>query len=167
MSTVAPDVHPVTAGALGAVEMGKTFLLNTFKYVPDEKLNWAPAPTSRSPLRIVAHCAVSNYGLAGVLRGEEITASNFKELEALMSPEEEKITTREQAVQAIEDSANVAKQAIAAVDPSTFETMIGKGDLTGPTLFFMNLIGMHMQMHAAQVDYLETCWGDRESHFGG
>ena len=35
-----------------------------------------------------------------------------------------------------------------------------------PMTFLMNLPGIHANAHAAQIDYLQTCWGDQEVHFG-
>jgi len=167
MSTVAPDLHPVLAGAIQSLEMGRGMLLNTFKYVPEDKLNWSPSGSAKSALRIVAHCAVSNFGIAGLLRGEDPRAGNFQELMDLMDPEELKITTREQAVEALNASTEEVKAAIAGTSPVRLGEMIGKDDLMGPCTFYVNLPGLHMSMHSAQIDYLETCWSDGVPHFRG
>ena len=31
--------------------------------------------------------------------------------------------------------------------------------------FLMKLLGVHAFGHTAQIDYLQTCWGDQEVHF--
>lgn len=167
MSAIAPDTHPVTAGALQGLEMGKGMLLNTFKYVPDDKLTYTPSPTSKNALQIAAHCAVTNYGLASMLRGESSEINTFAQLFEYLNQEEAKFTSREQVVAAIDDSVENVKSAIQGVSPSSFEGMVGQGELQGPTTFFMNLPGLHMSMHSAQIDYLQTGWGDMETHFSG
>lgn len=167
MSAIAPDTHPVTAGALQSLELGKGMLLNTFKYVPDDKLDYTPCATSKSALRIAAHCAVSNYGIAAMLRGEPSEITTFAQLFDYCNQEEVKFTSREQVLGALEDSYTVIKDAIQNVSPSQFEGMVGRGELQGPTVFFMNLPGLHMSMHSAQIDYLQTGWGDMTTHFSG
>ena len=167
MSAIAPDTHPVTAGALQSLEMGKSMLLNTFKYVPDDKLTYSPAGTSKSALQIAAHCAVSNYGIAAMLRGEPSEINTFAQLFEYCNQEEAKFTSREQVLAAIDDSVENVKKAIQGVSPSQFEGLVGQGELQGPTPFFMNLPGIHMSMHSAQIDYLETTWGDMTTHFNG
>ena len=167
MSAIAPDTHPVTAGAIQGLEMGKGMLLNTFKYVPDDKLSYTPSETSKSALRIAAHCAVTNYGLAAMLRGEPSEITTFAQLFDYCNQEEVKLTSREQVVAALEDSCENVKAAIQSVSPSDFEGMVGQGELQGPTTFFMNLPGLHMSMHSAQIDYLQTGWGDMTTHFNG
>ena len=167
MSAIAPDTHPLTAGAIQSLEMGKGMLLNTFKYVPDDKLTHTPAASSKSALRIAAHCAVSNYGIASMLRGEPSEINTFAQLMEYCNQEEAKFTSREQVVAALEDSCENVKSAIQGVSPSQFDGMVGQGELQGPTAFFMNLPGLHMSMHSAQIDYLETTWGDMAPHFNG
>ena len=167
MSAIAPETHPVTAGAIQSLEMGKGMLLNTFKYVPDDKLGYTPSETSKSALRIAAHCAISNYGIAAMLRGEPSEISTFAQLTEYCNAEEAKFTSREQVVGALEDSCEKVKAAIQGVSPSTFEGMVGQGELQGPTTFFMNLPGLHMSMHSSQIDYLQTTWGDGTPHFNG
>jgi len=34
-----------------------------------------------------------------------------------------------------------------------------------PMTWLMNLPGRHAMSHGAQIDYLQTCWGDQEVHF--
>jgi hypothetical protein len=36
---------------------------------------------------------------------------------------------------------------------------------TMPMTFLMTLPGTHAMSHTAQIDYLQTCWGDQEVHF--
>jgi hypothetical protein len=34
-------------------------LLRNLAKTPDDRLNWSPSPTARTPLHLVAHCAFS------------------------------------------------------------------------------------------------------------
>lgn len=144
---------------------GKERLLKTFSFVPDDKLAWSPTPTSKSALRIVAHIGISNEGMAGIVRGEKPPFSDMRELFAMIDAEELKIASRAAAVQLVEEGTN---QALAALDSLTPEQLGGMAGLPGaemPMAQFIMVIGMHMLNHAAQIDYLQTTWGDLENHF--
>lgn len=164
MQTMTP-VSELIAQAKMHAERNAAQLLHTFSFVPDDKLNWTPSPTSKSALRIVAHCAVSNHGISRAIRREPSPEMPFEELLKMMEAEELKITTREQAIQAVNDSLKVVLESL---DTVTQEAAGGTanspfGEL--PMMFWMFLPGNHMLGHACQVDYLQTIWGDLEFHF--
>jgi hypothetical protein len=161
------SAHPVAAQALQGLEQGRRLFLNTFTHVPDDKLTWTPAPSSKSALRIAAHCAITNFGIASILRGEPSTITSFQELAAIMDAEEAKFTSREQVVQALEASSDAMRDAIGAMTPEQIERNYGAGELEGPAAFYMTLPGLHMCMHSSQIDYLQTMWGDPVPHFAG
>ncbi|MGO8671705.1 MAG: DinB family protein [Capsulimonadaceae bacterium] len=146
------------------VEMSKTRLLKTFAAVPDDKLTWSPSETSKSPLRIVAHSGLSNRSLAAMIRGEQRPAMSMEEILAGREAEEKAITTREQAVALVEESVQVY---LAALDTVTEERLAG----TVTTPFgvipmhgFMFMGSRHMDGHSAQIDYIQTIWGDLAFH---
>jgi hypothetical protein len=158
-------MQEIIGQAKQSIVMGKERFLKTFSFVPDDKLTWSPTPSSKSALRIAAHIGISNQGMAGVVRGEKPPFSSMAELFAMIDAEEQKITTRDAAVQLIEASTN---SALAALDALTPEQLGGAAGLPGmemPMAQFIMIIGMHMSNHAAQIDYLQTTWGDLENHF--
>ncbi|HPT99844.1 MAG TPA: DinB family protein, partial [Armatimonadota bacterium] len=83
---------------------GKSRFLNTFAFVPDDKLTWTPSPTALSALRIAAHVGVTNQTLAGAIAGEALPTNDPAELSAMGDAAEKAITTREAAVRLIEES---------------------------------------------------------------
>lgn len=60
-------------------------------------------------------------------------------------------------------------EVIAALDTLTPEGICATLDTSlgwsMPMTFLMKLPGMHAISHAAQIDYLQTCWGDQDVHF--
>ena len=40
------------------IQLNADELLGALGHVPDDKLNWAPSESTRSPLQIAAHCGV-------------------------------------------------------------------------------------------------------------
>ncbi|NLC58550.1 MAG: DinB family protein [Armatimonadetes bacterium] len=140
--------------------MAKERLLKTFSFVPEEKLTWSPSPTAKSALQILAHTGTSNQSLAALLRGEPGGAEEHERLHAA----EAAITTRAQAVQLIEESTEEVLAALDTLTPERIASMVETPWLTAPMPFFMGLPALHMQGHAAQIDYLQTIWGDEQFH---
>lgn len=155
---------------IGAAKMQigitKSRLLDTFAHVPDDKLTWSPDPKSKSPLRIAAHAAVTNRHFASMARGNAPTASSVEEFAALQESEEIALATREQVVAALEES---TAGLLTAIDGITPEQLAGSTQVAGralPTKVFIFLGARHLDGHAAQIDYLQTTWGDQVNHFG-
>jgi len=169
MASTAPELttHPVTEQALAGLERGRRLLYNTFKYVPEEKLTWAPSETAKCALHVAAHCVIVNYGIANLLKGEGAKITTFADLFAISAAKEKEFTDKQQVLDQIEASTQAVGDAIRAVPAEGIEAMVGHGELQSPAAFYMNLAGMHMAMHSAQIDYLQTTWGDCVPHFGG
>ncbi|MBA3726802.1 MAG: DinB family protein, partial [Armatimonadetes bacterium] len=45
-------------------------LLQNFAKMPDDRVNWSPAPTARTPVEIVAHCAEAIGHLTEMMHGQ-------------------------------------------------------------------------------------------------
>ena len=54
--------------------------------------------------------------------------------------------------------------ALDALTPERIDSIVETPVVTRPMPFFMNLPGIHMGNHAAQIDYLQTIWGDMDFH---
>jgi hypothetical protein len=155
---------------IGAAKMllnqTKARVLDTFAHVPDDKLTWSPDPQAKTPLRIVAHCAVSNFRFASFARGNAPAADTVEKAVALQEADELAITTRAEAVAQLEKS---TADLLAAIDSLTPEQLAGSAELPGraiPMSTFIFLGARHLDSHAAQIDYLQTTWGDQMNHFG-
>ena len=151
--------------AKGAVQTSRDLLLKTFAFVPDEKLNWSPSTTARTPLQIAAHCGGANATFATLLRGEPWPlAKTAAEANEQIRNGPTEIHTREAAVQKIEDSAAALVAALEKATPATLETMLWTAFGEFPYGFAMTFPAEHMAGHARQIDYLETIWGDQVDH---
>ena len=140
-------------------------LSTTLSFVPDNKLNWSPSPTARTPLAIVAHCCVANRMFAKVLRGEPIAPMpTHEEVRTLSQKFEATIRERAEAVRQLEAS---SEEVVAALATMTAERLATSQNSPGgplPMAVWVNLPSMHMGNHASQVDYLQTIWGDVTDH---
>ena len=140
-------------------------MLSTLKHVPDDKLNWSPAETARTALQIATHCAHANNAFAMVIRGEELPFSGSAEEAAARIREAGRdVTSRDIAVQMLEESTQTVLKALDGVTPDQLGTSPMSPFGPFPFALWMNLSAIHTGGHARQIDYLETIWGDVEDH---
>jgi uncharacterized protein YndB with AHSA1/START domain len=160
--TEAPaDVHTASAQIQQAKQIaGMAFarLRDTFDHVPDDKLFWTPAGTAKGAVQIVAHTSYANVYFAAILRGDPMPDKPVPEVVADILRQEVNIKTRAEAKELLDRTSQETLDAYDTIDPMR---------ATDPRVaFIMTLIGRHIDGHAAQIDYLQTCWGDMVDHFG-
>ncbi len=166
MSTMtAPDLLELISRTKQDVEMTKERLLRTFAFVPEDKLTWSPSPTSRHALWIAGHCGVANGAFAALLRSEEasLPASPEEAMVQIWNGGRD-VASREEAVKLVEDSTTQVLQALDNVGEEMLETSPMSPFGPFPFAFWMQLPAEHMKAHAPQIDYLQTIWGDLETH---
>jgi hypothetical protein len=140
-------------------------LLKTFSFVPDNKLSWSPAKTSRTPLAIVAHCCMSNRLFAKVLRGETISPMPTPaQMHESARQFEATIRDRAEAVRQLQASREEIVAALATMTAERFATSPDSPFGAMPMAFWAALPSLHMGNHACQIDYLQTIWGDLVDH---
>jgi hypothetical protein len=148
-----------------AAEKGKDELLQTFAFVPEDKLTWSPSQSARSALWMVAHCGVSNRAFATIIRGETLSLSDDpEEVAAQVRNGGRDVTSREAAVRIVEESTAEVLSALDAVTPERLASSPDSPFGPVPFSFWMMLPGEHMQGHTRQLEYLQTIWGDLEDH---
>ena len=154
-------VAEAQAGARKATER----LSKGLGFVPDDKLNWSPSPTARTSLAIVAHCTLANRFFAQLLRGEPISPMPTpQQMHESMRQFETTIRDRAEAVRQLEAS---CEEVVAALGKMTAKRLATSADSPFgplPMTVWMSLPGLHMGGHAAQLDYLQTIWGDLVTH---
>jgi len=141
--------------------------LRTLSFVPEDKTTWSPAPTAKNALQIAAHTAVTAGFFAQLIRDGKFPSGDMQEMFGAMAAAEAAVTNRQAAIDLLKKNTDAI---VAALDAATPE-LIGKMLPTPfgsemPMAFFMNLPGVHAQVHGSQIDYLQTCWGDMDPHMG-
>jgi len=164
MST-STEIHPLVAQAKQETEDCRAYLLNTFSFVPEGKLTWSPAETCKNAIQIVAHCAVCNDMFAERIKRVPWPDVPLSEFLANRGRLEAEITTREAAIQALEDSCAKVQAALDAMSQDDVDSVVETPAFSRPMTFFMFLPAKHMDGHACQIDFLQTCWGDMVVHF--
>ena len=165
MST-ALSVSPQTQAAIDSSKKMLEMVAQRFKltlgYVPDDKLNFKPAETCKSPLQIAAHVAVSNYNFITIIKGE--LAGDPTEMFAESHRREQAITTREQALAEFDASIKAVQAELDNITDERFHSEIQTPIINAPMIFWMNLPARHIDNHASQIDYIQTIYGDMDWH---
>ncbi len=124
---------------------------NNLDFVPEDKLNWKPAPEAKSVLEIINHATGTVHMFTHVLTGshqhELQPATNRDEAKALLT----------QVVQAHQTT-------IAALTPTQLEEMVETPVGQLPKAIAASLPVVELINHHGQLTYIQTLLGDGESH---
>lgn len=127
---------------------------------PDDRLNWSPSATCRTPIQQVAHSAMAISGIHGMLTGKGNMPENLAEFDATMREGEKQFTTREQALELLEKN---SAEYLAWMDTLTDEklsTIIDSPMGPLPLSVGITFAGFHTRGHTAQLEYIQTIYGD-------
>lgn len=139
-------------------QMGFSRLQRSLEFVPEDKREWAPSPTSKSAQRIAAHCAVANRQFAAILRGDQAPYRTARELASEVYEEETSLVEWNETLATLEAANTEALAAFEHVDPKRVMS-------DAKVAFVLSLMGRHADGHAGQLEYLQTVWGDTVDHF--
>jgi uncharacterized damage-inducible protein DinB len=147
---------------------GMEIFLRNFSYVPDDRLNWTPTPTSKSALRIAAHTALYMGRFARMIQERRLPVpENLAEWLAERDAEEIAITSREEMEKAFREGTAEVLAALDALTQEDVELTLDSGQgWSMPMQQLMVLPSWHATVHLGQIDYLQTCWDDQQVYVG-
>ncbi len=138
--------------------------MRAFAKVPEDRLHWSPSPTARSPLAIVAHCALSLGFIGELLAGTPYAAPTTAQADAEHLQRERTITTRAQALDLWNANLTRFIAQLEAMNEEDMAKMVllpfGLG--SAPMAYMVGVAAIHTREHLAQLEYLQTVYGDRE-----
>jgi hypothetical protein len=146
-----------------AVQEMELFLRN-FSYVPEERLDWSPTPTSKSALRIAAHTALYLRRFAWMIRNRELAdPDHLEQWIARRDREEIAITTAQQVEMAFREGTQDVISAIDSLSPEDLQIVITSKNGGFVSLkYLITLPAWHTTVHLGQIDFLQTCWDDQK-----
>lgn len=150
--------------AVSSAASGHNRFTTTYSHVPGDKLTFKPAPTAKSALQIAAHVAVVNYNFAGMMTGEHPGFESLDEIVNGSSDKEAELDTPEKVSEALEASFRHLVSTMESLTPEQYGAMTKLPFGPFPVAQLIFFPGVHLQNHAGQIDYLQTCWGDQEFH---
>jgi len=134
---------------------------------PDDRINWSPSPTARTPIQQVAHAANAIPGIQGMATGKPFPFKSLAEFDAAMRAEEAGFNDREQARALLET--NTAAY-LSWLDTLTPEQIASPVQMPfGPPVplsVAITFAAYHLRGHVAQMDYIQTIYGDQDWHMG-
>ncbi len=145
-------MHPLETMAQQIEWAGGNFAYN-LGFIPDDKIDWKPAPHAKSALEIVNHTAEALLKMSSVLRGGKYQADFVA------------TTTRAAAQSAIRESAAQFAQTIRGLKPEEFEQIVVLpwGECSKNDAVSLNAV--EIAHHHGQIAYIQTLLGDTVSHF--
>ena len=135
---------------------------------PDDKLNWTPSATARTPIQQVAHAANGISGIQRMLVGKQFPFTSLSEFDAAMRADEKEYTGRDQVLSLLEQN---SADYLAWLDMLTVEQLAATVQLpfgpSAPTAVAITFAAYHLRHHVAQMDYIQTIYGDHDWHLTG
>lgn len=149
-----------------AVASMEDFLRN-FSYIPDEKLDWRPAPTAKSGMRIAAHTALFAVRFAKMIRERELPGQDGIDAWVARCVEEEiDLTDRGEMERVFRAGTAEVLSALDGLRAEDIELTLGsESGFSVPMRHVMGLPSFHATVHMGQIDFLQTCWDDQEVYF--
>lgn len=134
---------------------------------PDDRINWSPSSTARTPVQQVGHGANSLPGIQGMLTGKPFPYKSIAEFEAALRAADAEFTGREQVLALLEKNTSEYLAWLDTVTPSqlaaTVQPPFGP---PVPMAVAVTFAAYHLRAHVAQMDYIQTIYGDRDWHMG-
>jgi len=155
-------MEDVISEAKAELLRAKSRIVTALTTTPDDKIGWSPAPTARTPIELVAHSALGISGIQEVLAGKPFPFSDMTAADTEFRAAEKEFATREQALGLLEK--NTAAY-VAWLDTLTAEQIGATFTEFGRPIAMASAITFaadHLRNHAAQLEYIQTIYGDRE-----
>lgn len=130
----------------------------------DDKINWAPSPTARTIIQLVAHGAMGTKGIGEMIAGKPFQFSSLEEMDAALLDAESKFSTRQEVLALLEQTSS---EYLAWLDTLSTEQLNSVAKLPFgeiPMKVAITIPADHLRGHAGQIDYVQTIYGDRSWH---
>lgn len=158
---------PEAAAARDRFVQVKNQFLATFARIPEDRQTWTPAPTARTPVQIVAHCAEAIRNLDQMIQGIAFEPQTTKEADRGFREHEAGFTSAGPALQLFEEN---SAHLIATFERLTaddlerpFVAPFGMGEF--PMASSLDFPADHTRSHISQLEYIQTIIGDRDWGF--
>ena len=135
----------------GQLDWAHSNILNNLDFLPEDKINWKPAPSAKSVLEIINHATGTVHMFTSAMTGGAKTE---------LTPASDRQSAKSLLTQVIQAHQN----AIRALEPSEMERIVSLpiGDL--PVSAVAGLPVIELVNHHGQITYIQSLLGDEESH---
>jgi len=146
----------------------KDRLVHGLNTTGEDRLNWSPGPTARTPVEIVAHAALAVKHIHEQLDGKPFPFPSTAEAEVYFRDWEKAFQSRDEVLALLEANGSAYLEWLDDLTPDQFagHMVMPFGLGVMPIPFALGAQAHHLNWHAAQLDYLQTTYGDRAWHIG-
>ena len=140
-------------------------LVRTVQAVPDDKMNWKPLDNGRPVLDLLGDVAQVTGMIAELARTRGEVKPSYEKFAALIT--ERADWTREVAMTALEENAQKLYAAIGELSEAELAqdvTMEIGGGMTMPLAAWIMMANRTFISRFAQINYIQTLYGDFDSH---
>ena len=142
----------------------KDRLAHALATTPDDKISWSPSATARTPIQIFGHAAASPHFIMGMLIGKPFPFAGFAELDAAMREEEKSFTDRKQVLDILDKTSAEYLAWLDTLTPEQIGSTVSMPFGQIPMAVGITLAADHIRSHTAQINYLQTIYGDHDWH---
>ena len=149
--------------AANEMELLKAQFLRALVNTPDDRLNWSPAPLARTPLQLMAHSSYSLGFIQTMFAGSPYPVPTMAEADAGFMEMDAKIDSREEAIALFESKVEAMVTYLRGLTTEDLDRQIEMPFKLGqaPLRAIIGVGAMHTRSHLAQLEYVQTCYGDR------
>jgi len=144
-------------------QMSVSRMKRILESTPDDRLLWTPGPAARTPLAQVVHAANSIHHIHTAMMGTRYATPTMEEADAEFLALEAGIATREEALALLDKNSQTYIDWLDQLSEERLSDMVPLPFNLGeaPLDFMLVMPAWHTNDHAAQMDYIQTCYGDR------
>ncbi len=135
-------------------------LTQAFEAIPDEHLHWTPSATTRTPVQIAAHAALSILGIRDYILGKPLPSSDHAELYKCFRKLEDEYTTRQQVNELLKNSIAEYSAWLETLTPEDLGRPIEGTMSTEPLSEWITFPATHIRYHTGQLEYIQSVHGD-------
>jgi uncharacterized damage-inducible protein DinB len=147
-------MHPLE-GLAGLGRFATANTVHNLKFIPEDKLDWKPAPSAKSAYEIIGHLVAVLTCMKPVMEGHEWAP-----------PQETVPTSLEQAQQVLSEAGEAYLAAITRIPPETLGNNVTIwGGYTVPLARAASMPVVDLIHHHGQIAYIQTLLGDEAMHF--
>lgn len=140
-------------------------LLATYAAVPEEKLTWSPGGPARDATWMVAHTGLANQAFSIMLRGEmPPMPEDPDEIGEAIRNTGKGMTSRSEAEGLVREHTDAVLSSLDEMTDERLDSTLQTPFGPMPMRFWLEVPYRHMYSHKAQLDYMQTIWGDLDEH---
>lgn len=136
--------------------------LRVYGSTPDDRVNWSPTTTARTPNQIAAHVAMALESILNMAKGNPFPIQDVAEADKSFRTWEMQFSDRSEIVRMIEERSKAIVDFMESCSSEDLDFMMTLPFRLGaaPRRIALKLVKMHTDSHTPQIEYIQTCYGD-------